>query len=140
MDNEKITIEATVNADLSKVWDYWILPEHIKNWNFASDDWHCPAATSDFKEGGKFSSTMASKDNSMQFDFEGIFKKISPKHEIEYDIVDGRKVNVVFKGLNNQTHIIESFEPESTNSKEMQKAGWQAILNNFKKYAEEKSH
>ncbi len=131
-----ITIEATVNAPIERVWAYWNEPEHIKNWAFASDDWHCPASENDLRVGGKFSSTMAAKDGSFSFDFWGIYDEVDTNKYIAYTLGDDRKVSVTFTSDGDSTHIIQIFEAEETNPVEMQQGGWQAILNNFKKYAE----
>jgi uncharacterized protein YndB with AHSA1/START domain len=137
MEAQKIKVEATITATISKVWDYWTLPQHITNWNFASADWHCPKATNDIKTGGKFSFTMAAKDGSMSFDFEGIYDEVKENQRIAYSLADGRKVEIDFTDLgDNKVNVIEVFDGENTHSAEMQKAGWQAILNNFKKYVE----
>ena len=131
-----ITVENTVNARVSKVWDYWIKPEHITRWNNASDDWHTPWAKADFREGGTFTARMEAKDGSMGFDFGGVYDVIRPNEYIEYTIGDGRKVKVSFASQGNATKVTESFEAENTNSEELQRGGWQAILENFKKYTE----
>lgn len=131
-----ITVEATVNAPIQKAWDYWTKPEHIMKWNFASDDWQCPKAENDIRTGGKFMSRMEAKDGSFGFDFEGVYDEVKPLELISYSMSDGRKVNIHFSSEGNQTTVKESFDAESENSAEMQKAGWQAILNNFKKYVE----
>ena len=131
-----ITVENTVNAPVSKVWDYWIKPEHITKWNNASDDWHTPWAKADFREGGTFTARMEAKDGSMGFDFGGVYDVIRPNEYIEYTIGDGRKVKVSFSSQGNATKVTESFEAENTNSEELQRGGWQAILDNFKKYTE----
>lgn len=135
---QAITVEALINKPKEEVWNFWTSPEHIINWNFASDDWHTPNASNDLQIGGKFSSTMASKDGCMSFDFNGIYTNIIPYEIIEYTIADGRKVKVIFESKDNSTKVTEIFEAESTHTLEMQKGGWQAILNNFKKYAESK--
>lgn len=132
-----ITVRASVNAGIEKVWNYWNSPTHIVNWNNASDDWHTPKSEVDLREGGKFSATMAAKDGSFSFEFGGIYTKVVNHECIEYTMGDDRKVSVLFKASGNSTDVIESFEAESQNSLEMQQAGWQAILNNFKKYCEE---
>ncbi len=132
----KITVEATVNALVEKVWKSWIEPDHIVKWNHASDDWHSPWAKADFREGGSFSARMEAKDGSMGFDFAGVYDVIRPNEYIEYTIGDGRKVKVNFKSDGKTTDVVESFEAESENSVELQKGGWQAILDNFKKYTE----
>ena len=131
-----ITIESTVNAPAQKVWDYWTKPEHITKWNSASDDWHTPWAKADFREGGSFSARMEAKDGSMGFDFAGVYDVLRPNEYIEYTIGDGRKVKIKFNADGNKTKVVESFEAESQNSVELQKGGWQAILDNFKKYTE----
>ena len=133
-----ITVEATINAPVEKVWKLWTLPEHITKWNNASDDWHTPKAENDLRVGGKFLSRMEAKDGSMGFDFNGIYDNIIANKLISYKIEGGRKVKVEFASKGNTTKVRETFEPENENPIEMQKGGWQAILNNFKKYAEEK--
>lgn len=132
----KITVTTIVNAPVEKAWDNWTKPEHITQWNQASPDWHTPKASNDLRVGGKFSSTMAAKDGSMSFDFEGVYDKVIPHQLIEYTIADQRKVSVQFKTENNKTSIVETFEAEETNSIELQKGGWQAILDSFKNYTE----
>lgn len=131
-----ITVEALINAPIEKVWEFWTKPEHIMVWNAASDDWHTPSATNDLRTGGKFTSRMEAKDGSFGFDFEGIYDEVINMELIKYSMADGRKVQVDFIKEGNNTQIIEKFDPESVNPLDMQKAGWQAILNNFKKYTE----
>lgn len=131
-----ITVQTTINTTLEKVWKFWTQPEHVMQWNNASNDWHCPKATNDLKVGGKFSYTMAAKDGSMSFDFEGDYSKVEAFSLIEYHIIDGRKVIVQFEKTENGVQIIESFDPENVHSEELQRDGWQAILNNFKNHTE----
>ncbi|TMI74862.1 MAG: polyketide cyclase [Bacteroidetes bacterium] len=131
-----ITVENTIDAPVEKVWQYWIQPEHITKWNSASDDWHTPRAENDVREGGKFQIRMEAKDGSMGFDFFGVYDKVKKNEYIEYTMGDGRKVQVSFKGEGNKTKLVESFEAESTNPVELQKGGWQSILDSFKKHAE----
>lgn len=131
-----ITVQTTINASIDKVWDFWTLPEHIKKWSFASPDWHTPYAENDLREGGKFKSTMAAKDGSMSFDFEGEYTLVKENQAIEYVMADGRKVEISFKTTPNGVEVIESFDPETQNSEEMQRGGWHAILDNFKSYVE----
>lgn len=132
-----ITVEATVNAPVEKVWKFWSSPEHITKWNNASDDWHTPYAENDLRVGGKFTSRMEAKDGSFGFDFWGIYDVVVTNERIEYTLGDDRKVKIVFTDKGNATQVIESFEAENENSIEMQKGGWQAILDNFRKYTEE---
>lgn len=133
---EPITVTALINAPIEKVWNLWTGPEHITQWNQASDDWHTTRATNDLRPGGKFLSHMAAKDGSMGFDFEGVYDQVTPHQLIRYSLADGRKIVITFLTENNQTHVTETFDPESTHSIELQRGGWQAILNNFKKYVE----
>lgn len=132
----KITIEATINAYVDTAWKYFTRPEYITKWNHASDDWHSPRAENDLREGGKFSYTMAAKDGSQSFDFEGTYIKVDPYRLIEYEIADGRNVKIYFAQIEQQTHITSIFEADDSHPVEMQKEGWQAILNNFKKFVE----
>ena len=136
MENKSITVEAIVNAPVSKVWEYWNNPDHIKQWAFAADTWHAPHAENDIQVGGKFSTTMAAKDGSMSFDFGGIYTDVIENKLIAYELGDGRKVKITFSEQDGKTHIVETFDPENQNPLEMQKGGWQAILDNFKKHAE----
>jgi uncharacterized protein YndB with AHSA1/START domain len=131
-----ITVEATVNASVEKVWQYWSEPRHIIRWNNASADWCTLKAENDLREGGEFSATMSAKDGSFSFDFGGVYTKVEKHKLIEYTMGDGRKVSVHFTANGNETNISESFEAESTHSIEMQQGGWQAILNSFKKHVE----
>ena len=131
-----ITVEANVNAPVEKVWNLWTGTQHITKWNNASDDWHTPKAEHDLKAGGSFVYRMEAKDGSFGFDFGGIFDVIKPNEYIEYTIGDGRKVKITFTNLGSSTKVTELFEAETENSIELQKGGWQAILDSFKKYAE----
>jgi uncharacterized protein YndB with AHSA1/START domain len=131
-----ITVETNIQAPVEKVWNYWTAPEHIMNWCQASDDWHAPAATNDLRVGGEFSTTMAAKDGSFSFDFGGKYDQVIPHKLIEYTMSDGRRVKVTFSSEGTQTNVVETFDPEDTNPLEMQRGGWQAILDNFKKYTE----
>jgi uncharacterized protein YndB with AHSA1/START domain len=131
-----ITIESTVNAPVEKVWEYWTRPEHVTGWNNASDDWHSPRAENDLRTGGKFLYRMEARDGSMGFDFAGVYDAITPNQYIEYTIGDGRKVKVSFSHQGSATKVVESFEAENIHSIEMQRGGWQNILDNFKKYTE----
>ena len=131
-----ITVQTTVKAPVEKVWKLWTAPEHITKWNNASDDWHTPFAENDLRVGGKFLARMEAKDGSYGFDFGGVYDEVKENEVIEYTIGDGRKVIVNFTGNANETKVVETFEAETTNSIEMQRGGWQAILDNFKKYAE----
>jgi uncharacterized protein YndB with AHSA1/START domain len=131
-----ITVQTKVNTSIETVWKLWTSPEHVVKWNNASDDWHTPHAENDLKVGGKFKYTMASKDGTMSFDFEGVYTNIKEHALIAYEMADGRKVKIVFENDPDSIKITESFDPETENSEEMQQQGWQAILDNFKKYAE----
>ena len=132
----KITISALINAEIGKVWEYWTEPNHIIKWNAASDDWHCPFAENDLKENGKFRSTMASRDGKMSFEFEGVYSLIKKHEAIHYGMADGREVQVSFSSEGNATRVTETFDAENVHSVELQRNGWQSILNNFKQHAE----
>jgi uncharacterized protein YndB with AHSA1/START domain len=132
-----ITIETVVNAPIEKVWEAWTKPEHITQWSFASDDWHTPWAKNDLRAGGSFSSRMEAKDGSMGFEFGGVYDTVTTNEHIAYTMEDGRKVKIDSTAEGNSTKVVQSFDAESENSVEMQQAGWQAILDNFKKYAEQ---
>lgn len=131
-----ITVLNTVNAPVEKVWKYWTSPEHITHWNNASEDWHTPRAENDLRAGGKFLSRMEAKDGSFGFDFWGIYDEVKTNERIAYTMGDGRKATIVFVQGKNQTAITTTFEAEDVNSVELQRGGWQAILDNFKKYTE----
>ena len=132
----KITVKTFVKADIDKVWNCWTDPEHITNWNFATDEWCCPKAENNLRPNEKFSWRMEAKDGSMGFDFEGTYNKIAEKEWISYKMSDGRKVDIEFTQNGNEIQVSETFDAEGTNSDELQRAGWQAILGNFKKYVE----
>lgn len=131
-----ITVQTTIQAPIEKVWEFWTNPEHIMKWAFASDDWEAPAAENDVRVGGKFKTVMAAKDKSTSFDFTGLYTSVKNYELIEYDIDDGRHVKVEFAKLPEGVRVTETFEPEKINPEDMQRSGWQAILDNFKKYAE----
>ena len=133
--SNKIVVTATINADAKKVWDYYTNPAHIVNWNFADPSWHCPTASNDMKVGGIYKARMEAKDGSFGFDFEAIYTEITDGKQFSYEF-GGRNATVTFENQDDQTEVIVSFDPEKENSLEMQKNGWQAILDNFKKYTE----
>jgi uncharacterized protein YndB with AHSA1/START domain len=131
-----ITVEATIKAPVEKVWTMWSEPNHIMQWCQASEDWHAPYADNDLRTDGKFKTTMAAKDGSFSFDFEGVYSNVQTHKLIEYAMADGRKVKITFSSNGNETKVSETFDPEDTNPIEMQRGGWQAILDNFKTYVE----
>lgn len=132
-----ITVQATIAAPVATVWEYWTKPEHVTKWNFASPDWHCPKSTSIVEVNGEFHHIMAAKDGSFEFDFWGRFTQIEIEKQLQIELGDSRKVTVLFENKSDQTTLItEHFEPESQNPLDLQEAGWQAILNNFKQYVE----
>jgi uncharacterized protein YndB with AHSA1/START domain len=135
MENNKIMVSAIVNNDVDKVWDYYTNPNHIVNWNFADVSWHCPSASNDLKVGGIYKARMEAKDGSFGFDFEAIYTEVLLNKEFTMEF-GGRLSNVKFLPLNNATEVIITFDPETENPIELQQAGWQAILNNFKSYTE----
>lgn len=132
----RISVETVINAPIYSVWEMWTSPEHIMKWNNASDDWHTPHAENDLRKGGKFLSRMESKDRSAGFDFRGVYDEVKINQLIEYTMEDGRKVRILFTDLGDETKIQETFEAEDEHSIEMQREGWQSIMNNFKRYVE----
>lgn len=136
MNKSPITVKSTISAPIEKIWAYWTEPKHIMNWCNASDDWRAPNATNDLRAGGKFLTRMEAKDGSAGFDFEGVYTIVRKHERIEYKITDGRNVKIEFISKGDKTEVIETFDPENINSPELQKSGWQAILDNFKKYSE----
>jgi uncharacterized protein YndB with AHSA1/START domain len=132
----QITVTTLIEAPIEHIWECWTNPDHIMEWNHASDDWHCPAATNDLTIGGTFSSTMSANDGSMSFDFEGIYTDIVENERIEYSLADDRHVSVTFEEEGNKIRVTEVFDAENENPIEMQQAGWQAILDNFRDYTE----
>lgn len=134
--NKTITIETVIEAPPEKVWKFWNEPEHITKWAFASNDWEASLAENDLKEGGKFLTRMQAKDGAAGFDFTGTYTKVIPYKQIDYTMDDGRTVTTTFDATPASVHIISIFEMENENPEEMQRSGWQSILNNFKKHVE----
>jgi uncharacterized protein YndB with AHSA1/START domain len=135
MTQQKITIRATVLADKQKVWDYYTQPEHITKWNLADPSWHCPTATNDMKVGGRYVARMEAKDGSFGFDFDAVYKEINKGENFTYEF-GGRLAKIEFNEKDGQTEVTITFDPETENSIELQRKGWQNILDNFKKYTE----
>lgn len=131
-----ITVRTTINAPVDKVWNLWTDPKHILRWNYASDDWHTPRAENDLRVGGRFLARMEAKDGSAGFDFTGEYIKVEHNRQLEYIIADGRSVQVLFIPQGDVTTVMEAFEAEQTHPPEMQQAGWQSILDNFREYVE----
>ena len=135
-EKEWVTVETSINAPIAKVWEVWTSPEHIIHWNNASADWHTPKAENDLKVGGKFVFKMEAKDGTFGFEFEGVYTDIKANELIAYKMGDGRHAKINFSSHEDETKIIETFEAEDINTIDLQRNGWQAILNNFKKYTE----
>jgi len=131
-----ITVQNMIHAPVEKVWKCFTTPDDILKWNNASEDWHTTKAENDLQPGGKFCYRMEAKDGSFGFDFEGIYEQVLTNELIVYMLGDGRRVSVDFIGLNNKTEVIETFEAENENPHELQRAGWQSILDNLKKHVE----
>jgi uncharacterized protein YndB with AHSA1/START domain len=132
----EITITALINAPLEKVWRLWTSPEAIQQWNFASPDWHCPKAENDLRVGGKLSSRMEARDGSFGFDFTLIYDEVKDLEKVALTMEDGRKTSTWFEGQGSQTKVTTTFDAETENPVELQKEGWQSILNNFKNFTE----
>lgn len=135
-EKQAVTVQSVIQAPVDKVWKQWTTPDDIKQWNSASDDWHTPHAENDLRTGGKFHARMEAKDGSFGFDFDGIYDEVNTHKKIAYTMSDGRKVQVVFAETEDGTIVTETFDAETENPVDMQRAGWQAILDNFKKYVE----
>ena len=134
---EPLKIDITILQPLQKVWDLMIDPKHIMKWNFADPSWHCPKAENDFKVGGKLKTRMEIKNRSFGYDIVGFYDEIIPLEKIKYHFEDGRNVEIQFNKIDeNTTQVVQIFEPEQKNSRQMQRDGWYAILNNFHKYVE----
>lgn len=131
-----LTVKTAINAPIQKVWACFTQPNHVMQWNHASDDWHCPAATNDLQVGGKFVYAMAAKDGSVSFDFWGVYDDVLTEELLLITLGDNRKMKVTFASIGDVTEVVEEFEPETQNPIEMQQAGWQAILDNFGRYVE----
>ena len=132
----RIKVEALVKAPVADVWKAWNRPEDIMNWNTADPGWHCPSSENDLREGGSFKNRMEARDGSFGFDFEGSYDRVEPHKEISYTMSDGRRATTLFSEKEGGTSVTTSFDAESQNDPEFQKQGWQAILDNFKKYVE----
>ncbi|WP_421894558.1 SRPBCC family protein [Marinoscillum sp.] len=131
-----ITIQTSIKAAIEKVWQLWSNPADITKWSTPSPDWHTTKAENDLRTGGKFLSRMEAKDGSFGFDFSGVYDQVKTHQQMDYTLDDGRKVQITFAVQGSETTITQTFEPEAENPIEMQREGWQAILNNFKQYAE----
>lgn len=135
-DSLMLTVQCTIELPVEKVWAYWTQPGHIVNWNNASPDWFTPRAENDLRPGGDFSYRMEARDGSMGFDFGGTYDEVREHEFISYTLGDGRRVEVAFRSADGGVEVLEQFMPEGMNPHERQQAGWQAIMNNFKAYAE----
>lgn len=133
--NHFIEIRTIVHAPIEKAWDVFTNPDHIRNWNHANDDWHCPKASSDLRDGGSFSYTMAAKDGSFSFDLEGSFNLVQGPHYLHYTLADGRNVEVKLMETGEAVQVLQRFQPEQENPEDLQRQGWQAILDNFARHA-----
>ena len=133
----EIIVEMPINVPVEQLWEFYTGPEHIMEWNHASDDWHSPHAENDVRVNGEFDFRMEARDGSEGFDFKGYYTEVVPHERLAYVMEDGRRATVEFIPIGNSTHMKITFEPEQQNTMDLQKEGWQAILENFKKYAEE---
>ena len=133
---DKITVSALIGKDVQEVWEAWTGPEHIRSWNFATEEWFCPRAENDLRTGGSFFSRMEARDGSAGFDFSGTYDEVVSDEKLGYTLEDGRKVEVRFADRGGATEISEVFDAEGSNSPDMQRKGWQAILDNFVRYTE----
>jgi uncharacterized protein YndB with AHSA1/START domain len=130
---EKIKVSAIIEATKEKVWDYYTNPEHIVNWNFADPSWHCPKALNELKVGGRYFARMEARDGSFGFDFEAEYTEVILHKSFTY-LFGGRYCMLTFDEQDNNTIVTVVFDPETENPIDLQRAGWQAILDNFKNY------
>ena len=137
MTTEQITVEALVAAPLDTVWQCWTEPDHVTQWNFASDDWCCPSAETDLRVGGRYKARMEAKDGSFGFDFAASFEEVAPRQAITLLMDDGRRARTTFEPADGMTKVTTVFDAEAENSRDMQRDGWQSILDNFKVHAED---
>lgn len=140
MATDTITVRTRVDAPRSATWHYYTESEHVVNWNFASEDWHCPAAINDLRVGGDFRITMAAKDGSMSFDMAGTYDEVDPERHIAYTLSNGRQVTVDMEESSGSTEVTVTFDPEQDHPLDQQRDGWQSILDNFRKYAEQQEN
>lgn len=137
---QAITVETSIDAPIELVWMFWTEPDHIVNWNFASDEWHCPSAFNELKSGGQLNWRMESKDGKMGFDLKGTYEEVDEPARLMYRLEDDRLVVVQFTIRDEKVLVTWKFEAEDKHSAEQQRAGWQAILDNFKRYVEAQIH
>jgi uncharacterized protein YndB with AHSA1/START domain len=131
-----ITVQTIVNASIDKVWEFWTAPKHIQQWNNPTDDWHTPSVENDLQDGGKFKYTMATKEENISFDYEGIYTKVEKFNVLTYKLVDNRIGSVQFESKEGKVKIIEIFEPNAADPESEQQQFCQGVIDNFKKYAE----
>lgn len=136
MSAQKITVETLIDAPVERVWEAYSTPEDIIQWNFASDDWCCPSAEADLKVGGAYKARMEAKDGSVGFDFEAVYDEVDPQKALTMAMSDGRKARTTFESVNGKTKVTTTFDAEDQNPIDMQRDGWQAILNSFKRNVE----
>jgi uncharacterized protein YndB with AHSA1/START domain len=142
----QITVSTIIAAPISTVWECFTTSDHVQGWNYASADWECPRATNELRVGGRFCYVMGAKDKSLEFNFSGIFTTVEVDNCLEYIMCEvdsepmdsDRRVRVTFQSQGENTIVTETFDPEDENPEELQKRGWQSILNNFKGYVEGK--
>lgn len=136
MAHPKVKIEVLIATSLAKAWSFWTDPKHITQWNFAIPEWHCPKANNDLRVGGQYSARMEARDGSFGFDLEAVYNEVIDQKKIVYTMSDGRQAATDFEQVGDKIKVTTIFDAENQNPVEMQKNGWQAILNNFKAYAE----
>ena len=136
---DTLTVQTTVDAPQSKTWTYYTEAEHVINWNFVSEEWHCPSATNDLRVGGKFEIVMAAKEGNMEVELEGTYREVEPQHHVAYTLGNDTEVNVRFAENGQQTKVTVEFEPNEKEDRDHQQQNWKAILQNFKRYAEQQA-
>jgi len=133
---EALSVQTSIKAPIEKVWKCWTTPADIIQWNNPSEDWETTSVTLHLKDNGNFIYKMKTKDDSVAFDFTGIYDKVIINEYIKSTLFDGRKVVNIFKSNGDETILIENFDPEAQTPIPDQEAFTQAVIDNFKKYVE----
>lgn len=129
--DQPIAIETFVPVSPQAAWDAYTDPAAITQWNFASPDWCCPSADVDLRQGGRHVARMEARDGSMGFDFGGTYEAVEAPSSLVLKLDDGRVARTTFSAEEGGTRVRTVFDPESMNPVEMQRDGWQSILDNY---------
>ena len=136
MTTQKITISTMTSASVEHAWRAFTTPADITRWNFAHHDWCCPSAEVDLRVGGAYKARMEAKDKNFGFDFEAVYEEVERHKAVTLAMSDGRRARTTFEAFRGGTKVTTVFDAEAQNSIEMQRSGWQAILDNFRRHIE----